>query len=116
MKKIMTGLLVAAISLSTLSSCGYSSRDLERAFSDGRDEGWESGYSVGHEDGATDALHEALLISETKDLDFEGAIWTVDSYLHDIYPDKEDISEDDFMEAVEFLFDLSDYFFENHYI
>lgn len=143
MKKLWTIILVAAIALSALSSCGYSSRDLDRAFSDGKDDGYEDGYKDGYSDGhdsfMTDVLedpfelHEFIesfyyqnearkelgsyflndaagAVEERVGLSIEQAIYTIYSYENDIYPEKANITNDDYRHAVYYLFYFADYF------
>ena len=69
MKKLWTIILVSAIALSALSSCGYSSRDLDEAYDTGLEAGYKSGYESGYEAGISHVgSHEVNLFDAFENL------------------------------------------------
>ena len=111
MKKKLA-LLLSCFFLVTLllSACGYNSHDLDVAY----DAGYEKGYKTGSWESIDDAFRSARNAADTKSLDFEEAIYIADCFLNNL-PEKEDLTDEDYRNAMECLFRFADYFFEEYY-
>jgi len=109
-KRLFFFLVCLLVIVFILSACGYTSRDLDEAY----DAGYDRGYKAGTREGIDDALRSACNSADSTSLDLEEAINIADCFLHDL-PEKEDLTEEDYLDAIEYLYDFADYFFEEYY-